>query len=99
MRFVDGFSLTFGQVREAGVFAWRPDHYVYADGKLLRDVGARNLDHYLGGYANDPPMHFVPSTMKGDEPFLHSGWRHVDGCECFICTFHEMRQQPLLLAI
>ena len=87
--------LTYAQVQEAGVFAWRPDHYVYVDGRLLRDIGA----HHAGPGAAGPPLQFVPSVMTGREPFLSAGWRHLDDCTCFVCTFHEAMQTRLQLAV
>ena len=89
-----GRLLTFAQVREAGVFAWRPDHYVYVDGRLLRDIGAHGADGSI-----DPPLHFVPSVMTGDEPFLNGNWRHLDDCSCFLCSYHEAMQTRLLVAV
>ena len=81
--------LTFEQVRDAGVFAWRPDRYLYMDGRLLREVGAGSKLPV----AHADERRLVPSVMKGDEAFLHNGWRHLHDCSCFICAHHQSLNQ------
>ncbi len=70
-------GLTFEQVEEAGVFAWRPDGYIYSNGRLLR---IRNVDSTF--------FEVTPSTLDLDQArrsFRHADWRHLPGCACGVC--------------
>ena len=75
-------SLTFSQVREAGLFAWREDHLVYTP----------TLDAILSVSSNSQTdaatgMHLDvrSSSMRGDEPDMRIGWHHIRECRCVYC--------------
>jgi hypothetical protein len=73
-------SITYSQVREAGLFAWRDDHFIYtptldailsvSDG-TGDDAGAR-LDVHS-------------SSLHGNEPEMRLGWHHLRECRCVHC--------------
>jgi hypothetical protein len=79
-------GLSFSQVEEAGVFAWRPDGYIYADGRLLR---VRSAD--------STSIEVIPSVLDADRArrrFGDAGWYHLPDCDCGTCeplgARHEM---------
>jgi hypothetical protein len=76
--------LTLDQVRQAGRLAWHPKHhYLYSDGRLLRVV-------LFSPLRSSPPAPITltlrPSALHGDEQHVQSGWRHLEGCDCPLCT-------------
>jgi hypothetical protein len=69
-------TLNLDQVREAGVFAWREDGYLFADGRIMR---VRNGDpRYIA---------VVYSGMRSEDAqrLLNGGWRHMPECACTFC--------------
>lgn len=75
-------SLTFSQVREAGLFAWREDHLLYTP----------TLDAILtvspcDGSWQDAGAHLDvrTSSLRGDEPDARIGWHHLRECRCVYC--------------
>jgi len=75
-------SLTFGQVREAGLFAWREDHILYTP-TLDSILSVSSRDRTEG----DVGMHLDvrSSSLRGDEPDMRFGWRHLRECRCMHC--------------
>ncbi len=77
-------GLTFDQVADAGVFAWREDGYLYVDGRLLR---VRN---------GDPArIEVTASALRPDEAmhscFRDRRWRHLPDCGCVHCQSGNWR--------
>jgi hypothetical protein len=75
-------SLTFSQVRETGLFAWREDHLLYTptlDAILSAAV--------VGGDAERPGtrLDVRSSSLSGDEPNMGMGWHHMRECRCVYC--------------
>jgi hypothetical protein len=75
-------SLRFSQVREAGLFAWREDHFLYTP----------TLDAILSATTHDgdherPVAQFdvSSSSLSGDEPDMRDGWHHLRECRCVYC--------------
>jgi hypothetical protein len=83
-------SLTFSQVREAGLFAFREDHLVYTptlDAILttsIEDGTEEGGDHHLDVRS---------SSLTGDESDVRIGWHHLRECRCVYCR--EARLQLL----
>ena len=75
-------SLTFRQVREAGLFAWREDHLVYTPtldtilSATSRDGDEKRADMWLDVRS---------SSLSGDEPDMRVGWHHLRECRCVHC--------------
>ena len=70
-------SLTFSQVREAGLFAFREDHLLYTP----------TLDAILTVSSCDSEeqtthLYVRSSSLRGDEPDLRIGWHHLRECRC-----------------
>lgn len=74
-------SLTFRQVREAGLFAWREDHLLYTP-TLDAILSTATLDK-----SNERPSRFDvrSSSMSGYEPEMRFGWHHLRECRCVYC--------------
>lgn len=70
-------SLTFAQVRKAGLFAWREDHLIYTP----------TLDVILTATTRDGDarLDVRSSPLSGDEPEARGGWHHVRECRCVYC--------------
>jgi hypothetical protein len=75
-------SLTFNQVREAGLPAWREDHLLYSP----------TLDIILSAMtrSGDDRLDVRSSSLRGDEPEMQTGWHHLRECRCVRCR--EVRQ-------
>jgi hypothetical protein len=83
-------SLTFSQVREAGLFAFREDHLVYTptlDAILTVSIGESPEE----GQASH--LDVRSSSLRGDEPDTRIGWHHLRECHCVYCR--EARLQLL----
>ncbi len=80
-------SLTFSQVREAGLFAWREDHLVYAPSldAILSVFSADGADE-------DSSTRFDvrSSSLRGDEPDTRIGWHHIRECHCVYCRHSRL---------
>jgi hypothetical protein len=73
-------SLTFQEVEEAGLFAWRRDHFLFlpeqqcfarvVDGEQRADVEGLDIRR---------------SDMRGDESGMQKGWHHFPDCHCRFC--------------
>ena len=75
-------SLTFSQVREAGLFAFREDHLVYTptlDAILTVSIGESPEE---GQAAH---LDVRSSSLRGDEPDARIGWHHLRECHCVYC--------------
>jgi hypothetical protein len=83
-------SLTFHQVREAGLFAFREDHLVYTP-TLDSILTVSSCEGVEGG--QDPPLDVRSSSLRGDEPDTRIGWHHLRECHCVYCR--EARLQLL----
>jgi hypothetical protein len=75
-------SLTFRQVREAGLFAFREDHLLYTP----------TLDAILTASILDGPekddakrLDIRSSSLQGDEADARIGWHHLRECRCVYC--------------
>jgi hypothetical protein len=80
-------SLTFSQVREAGLFAWREDHLVYTpslDAILSVSTLAGN------GGNSGTRLDMRSSSMDGDELGSRLGWHHLRECRCVHCRDGRM---------
>jgi hypothetical protein len=75
-------SLSFSQVREAGLFAWREDHLLYTP-TLDAILNATTRD----GDGEDPVarLDVSASSQSGDEPDMREGWHHLRECRCVYC--------------
>ena len=84
-------SLTFSQVREAGLFAFRDDHLLYTP-TLDAILAASRHD----GTEEGADGHFDvrSSSLLGDEPDARFGWHHLRECRCVYCR--EARLQLML---
>jgi len=67
-------ELTLDQVKEAGVFAWNDDRYLYLDGRLLR-----MLPH------SDGTVEVSESDERARNAFAQRGWHHLARCHCRFC--------------
>ena len=75
--------LTLDQVRQADRLAWHPvHHYLFSEGRLLRVVLSSPLS---GDQTTHIAMNLRPSSLHGDEQPIHSGWRHLEECDCDFC--------------
>jgi hypothetical protein len=81
-------SLTFSQVREAGLFAFREDHLLYTP-----TLDAILSTSYGEGAEQDVDGHLDvrSSSLRGDEPDTRIGWHHLRECRCAYCR--EARMQ------
>ena len=70
-------SLTFNQVREAGLPAWREDHLIYSP--VLDIILTAELR------AGDDRLDVRSSSLRGDEPETRVGWHHLRECRCAHC--------------
>lgn len=75
-------SLSFSQIREAGLFAWREDHLLYTP-TLDAIVSATTLDG--NEERPDPRLDVRSSSLSGDEPDMRVGWHHLRECRCVYC--------------
>ena len=84
-------SITFSQVREAGLFAWREDHFLYAP---AQDAILSVSNH--DGSADDPGPHpdVHSSPLLGDQPEMRLGWHHLRECHCVHCR--DARLQSMI---
>ena len=84
-------SITYSQVREAGLFAWREDHLLYSPSHDAI-LSASNCD----GSADDPGLHLDvhSSSLQGDEPETSLGWHHLRECRCVHCR--DARLQSMI---
>ena len=81
-------SLTFSQVREAGLFAFREDHLLYTPTlDTILSVSSCN------GEEQTSHLDVRSSSLRGDEPDLRIGWHHLRECRCVYCR--ESRLQLL----
>jgi hypothetical protein len=81
-------SLTFSQVREAGLFAFREDHLLYTptlDAILTTSSGDAAEEHSNGH------LDVRSSSLRGDEPDLRIGWHHLRECHCVYCREARLR--------
>jgi hypothetical protein len=84
-------SLTFGQVREAGLFAWREDHLLYTPTlDAILTVSSRN------GTQEDAVTHLDvrSSLLDGTELETHLGWHHLRECRCIHCRDARLAMSP-----
>ena len=75
-------SLTFRQVREAGLFAWRSDHYLYTpslDAILLTGTGPFTEKEPKGRF--DVRI----GELSGGDAEMRLGWHHLRECRCVHC--------------
>jgi hypothetical protein len=73
-------SLTFSQVREAGLFAYREDHLLYTPTlDAILTVSSRD------GEEQTAHLDVRSSSLRGDEPDLRLGWHHLRECRCVHC--------------
>jgi hypothetical protein len=75
-------SLTFLQVREAGLPAWREDNLLYSP--VLDCILSATIRE------DDGRLDVRSSSLRGDEPDLRDGWHHLRECRCARC--HDARQ-------
>jgi hypothetical protein len=75
-------SLTFIQVREAGLFAFREDHLLYTPtlDAILTTSSRDDDEEQLNGH-----LDVRSSSLRGDEPGLRIGWHHLRECRCVHC--------------
>ena len=80
-------SLTFSQVREAGLFAWREDHLLYAPSldAILNVFGAQGTEEYTSTHID-----VRSSSLRGDEPDTRIGWHHLRECGCVYCRHDRL---------
>jgi hypothetical protein len=80
-------SLTFSQVREAGLFAWREDHLVYAPSldAILTVFGVDGSGEHSTAH-----LDVRSSSLRGDEPDVRIGWHHVRECRCVYCRHDRL---------
>lgn len=75
-------SLTFSQVREAGLFAFREDHLLYTPTlDAILTVSGRDANE---GQATGH-LDVRSSSLRGDEPDMRIGWHHLRECRCVYC--------------
>jgi hypothetical protein len=83
-------SLSFSQVREAGLFAFREDHLLYTP--TLDAILA--VTHREGDEEDcDGRLDVLSSSLRGDEPNVRIGWHHLRECRCVYCR--EARLQMI----
>ena len=70
-----GIDLTFDQVKEARLFAWNDNRYLYSDGRLLR----------MRPHA-DGTVEVTDSDERATNIFTQRGWHHLAGCRCQFCS-------------
>jgi hypothetical protein len=75
-------SLSFSQVREAGLFAWREDHLLYTP-SLDAILSVSRADGTEEGAA--PRLDMRSSSLDGDEQAMRFGWHHLRECRCVHC--------------
>ncbi len=75
-------SLSFSQVREAGLFAFREDHLVYTPtlDTILTTSSREGSEDHLNGH-----LDVRSSSLRGDEPDVRIGWHHLRECRCVYC--------------
>ena len=75
-------SLTFSQVREAGLFAFREDHLLYTPtlDAILTVSGRDGTEETADGH-----LDVRSSSLRGDEPDVRIGWHHLRECRCVYC--------------
>jgi hypothetical protein len=75
-------SLTFSQVREAGLFAFREDHLLYTPtlDAILLTTSQDGTGKGAGGR-----LDVRSSSILGDEPEMRLGWHHLRECRCVYC--------------
>jgi hypothetical protein len=82
-------SLTFSQVREAGLFAFREDHLLYTPTlDAILKVSGRGGNEEMANVHLDVRS----SSISGDDPDVRIGWHHLRECRCVHC-----REARLLL--
>jgi len=84
-------SLSFGQVREAGLFAWREDHLLYTPTlDAILTVWRRN------GTQGDAGTHLDvrSSLLDGTELDTRLGWHHLRECRCVYCRDARLAMSP-----
>ena len=74
--------LTLSQVRGSPLFAWHPHGYLLIDGELFRAV--RMEPPSSAGYQG--VLSVRRSLLDDADRLLAEGWRHVEGCDCELCT-------------
>jgi hypothetical protein len=80
-------SLTFSQVREAGLFAWREDHLLYTPTlDAILSVSSRDGTEEDAGMVLDVRS----SSLQGCEPETRLGWHHLRECRCVHCRDARM---------
>jgi len=75
-------SLTFSQVREAGLFAFREDHLLYTP-TLDAILSVASGDGAAEGAGSH--LDVRTSSLRGDEPDTRIGWHHLRECRCVYC--------------
>jgi hypothetical protein len=75
-------SLSFSQVREAGLFAWRDDHVLYSP-SLDAILSVLSVD----GTEEAPRarLDMRSSSLGGDDRAMRLGWHHLRECRCVHC--------------
>lgn len=73
-------SLTFSQVREAGLFAFREDQLLYTP-TLDAILTVSSCD----GEGQTAHLDVRSSSLRGGEPDLRIGWHHLRECRCVYC--------------
>ena len=84
-------SLTFSQIREAGLFAFREDHLLYTP---TLDTILATSSHDDTEEDGDGRLDVRSSSLSGDEPDARLGWHHLRECRCVYCR--EARLQLML---
>jgi hypothetical protein len=69
-------------VREAGLFAFREDHLLYAP-----SLDSILSTSYRAAPEKDGDAHLDvrSSSLRGDEPDARIGWHHLRECRCVYC--------------
>jgi CheY-like chemotaxis protein len=81
----EGPDLTLEQVKQAGLFAWNENRYLYAEGRLLR----------VRPHA-DGTVEVSDSEDRSGNLFIRRGWHHVPGCRCSFCLIPAPRRLVVL---
>ena len=81
-------SLTFSQVREAGLFAFREDHLLYTPtlDAILTTSSRDDTEEHSNGH-----LDVRSSSLCGDEPDMRIGWHHLRECRCVYCREARLR--------
>jgi hypothetical protein len=81
-------ALTYTQVREAGLFAWRGDDFIYTPSldRILGVVSRTRSEQHPNGV-----LDIVASSVLGDEPGMLRDWHHVRECQCAYCRAGRLR--------